>query len=1412
MFSASAAASPPPLPGFLFRPTLPAGFIPTSVATGDFNGDGRMDWVVANGGDNDLWLYLGNGDGTSQLPTIIPLTGQSPIAVTAADLRGNGVLDLIVAEADTQTVGVLLGNGNGTFSTETEYPISETPLCLLTNDFNGDGHPDILVGLQGGSQQPDFLALLPGDGTGGLGAPVYTAPDPNSGEDPKIVANIAMADLNNDGHPDIVLNDVGGISKVVAYLNQGDGAFGGPEEISVPSIPGSSPTNLALGDLNSDGCSDLVILDTLDLAERYLGNCDGTFQAGSPYTAFGIGEIGYGIALADVNGDGRLDLVSSGYVADLPGAYGWQSGHLVSVLLGNGQGGFSPPVVYRGEPGMYSLAVADLSGNGYPDIITANQDTDSVSVFKNDNHGGFGMPQGGYIGYFVNGVTGGEINTPLTGLVAQDLNRDGKLDLSLIEAPSPGSNCLGCADVGALLNQGNGIFAQAVHSDLPSGTFAGITDFDFDDFRNTGLPDLIFDGSDLSSGALRFSFAPNMGNGAFGAGTSELLDENIGTLRAGDFNGDGKLDFVSVGAVTGSEPNTVTQVLTVFLGDGTGNFTPGYSTRFNVNSNIGMRGLWVGDFNGDGKLDVLIQEGWGSAGTLGHDIYEFLGNGDGTFGSPQIVLTDAGPIAVGDLNHDGRPDIVEQVEPLTTLPIGLPPQYAIYLAQPNGSFTLTNTYQPYAGVVNDANADVGGPILGDFNGDGNLDIIVYQSPFDNPLGYEPDSYFQVLAGNGDGTFTPTYTIFNITTASSPQFAADVTGDGRTDLIELDTATSSYHVIPAAPGPAMQIRLVSDPVVGTNDNLQINLALASASSTTINLSASDPAITIPSSVTIPAGSSSLDVPFQINSTFNPKHVFSIQAQLGSDTETAYGTQATGLGGFRLALNGSMTVAAGGTTSDYGLGIFSLDGYSTTVQLQCAGLPAGATCKFGDTSVQVPGGGIGGTSLVVATSSSLPAGNYPFTVIATDGTVSGQSSAAVNVVQGPAIEISPESLTFPMQTVGTTSTPQAVTITNTGSAAMTISISLGGAAGAANTSFAQTNNCGTGVAPGGSCNVNVTFTPTATGSVTGSLLIDANTTGATRQYVTLSGTVEGAMVKTSPSSLNFNNEYVGATSVPQSVTVWNTGTVPINFSGITIGGSNPADFTVATGSNCSSGTALGVGLGCVINITFAPSEPGTRTATLSIADNAGSVPQTVSLSGTADAPDFELGVAPGASSSATITAGESATYSLEVVPLGAFNQTVRLSCPGAPSLGTCTVSPSSVTLSGSGAVKFSVRVTTSAPTLAAPREPGPPGPPPVGLWAALLGLGALAWFLARGTSLGKHRIPDPLRTPGYNRPRYVLALGAVLLAVTLWASCGGGGGGANTKASSPGTPTGSYALLVSGTSGSTSHSLDLTLKVN
>ena len=138
-----------------------------------------MDFVVANGGTDDLWIYLGNGDGSFQLPRIIPLTkGLTPVYLATADLRGNGTLDFIVSEFDTSTIGVLLGNGDGTFGYEQEYVLPQPAGALVVDDFNRDGKPDVVAVMvtinNPSTLGVEYLATLFGNGKGSFAASAIT--------------------------------------------------------------------------------------------------------------------------------------------------------------------------------------------------------------------------------------------------------------------------------------------------------------------------------------------------------------------------------------------------------------------------------------------------------------------------------------------------------------------------------------------------------------------------------------------------------------------------------------------------------------------------------------------------------------------------------------------------------------------------------------------------------------------------------------------------------------------------------------------------------------------------------------------------------------------------------------------------------------------------------------------------------------------------------------------------------------------------------------------------------------------------------------------------------------------------------------------------------------------------------------
>jgi FtsP/CotA-like multicopper oxidase with cupredoxin domain len=211
-------------------------------------------------------------------------------------------------------------------------------------------------------------------------------------------------------------------------------------------------------------------------------------------------------------------------------------------------------------------------------------------------------------------------------------------------------------------------------------------------------------------------------------------------------------------------------------------------------------------------------------------------------------------------------------------------------------------------------------------------------------------------------------------------------------------------------------------------------------------------------------------------------------------------------------------------------------------------------------------------------------------------------------GSALTLSSTALSFGAQLQGTTSASQAVTLLNTGSTAITIGgITFTGANAA---DFSQSNNCGTSLPAGRSCRVNVRFKPSAAGARTAAMSIsDSDPTSP--QSVSLSGTgVAGPAVSLTPTSLNFGTVARGRTSAPQTVTLKNTGGSTLTINRISIGGNNRSDFTQTN----TCGASLAAGASCAINVTFRPLARGTRTATVSVSDNAPGSPQSVPLRGT------------------------------------------------------------------------------------------------------------------------------------------------------------------------------------------------------
>jgi hypothetical protein len=212
------------------------------------------------------------------------------------------------------------------------------------------------------------------------------------------------------------------------------------------------------------------------------------------------------------------------------------------------------------------------------------------------------------------------------------------------------------------------------------------------------------------------------------------------------------------------------------------------------------------------------------------------------------------------------------------------------------------------------------------------------------------------------------------------------------------------------------------------------------------------------------------------------------------------------------------------------------------------------------------------------------------------------AGTGVATSQIASLSGSSLTFGSQMIGTTSAPQLVTLSNTGNEPLVISnLSINGTNGS---DFAETDNCIGSLSAGANCSINVSFAPTATGTRTGTLMISDNATSPqSPQIVALTGTGAAPLVSVSPSSITFANQYVGTIGLPQTVTITNNGNGALNITGIT---ASPADFGLLS----ACGNTLAAGSSCAVGVFFDPTVGGTRTGTLTVADNGYFVPATAS----------------------------------------------------------------------------------------------------------------------------------------------------------------------------------------------------------
>jgi hypothetical protein len=642
----------------------------------------------------------------------------------------------------------------------------------------------------------------------------------------------------------------------------------------------------------------------------------------------------------------------------------------------------------------------------------------------------------------------------------------------------------------------------------------------------------------------------------------QYVASNPMAVAVGDFNNDGLLDF-AVGSGT---------MIQTYLGKGNGTFQPPVSTHAKE-----VSFMVAGDFNGDGNLDLAVIDNR-TQNRKYADVQIFLGNGDGTFtgGSGGFQLYTPTQLSVADFNGDGKLDLYVASQGSEPCNQGGPECFSIWLGDGTGNFTK-------AGGGVHAPVGTGYPAIADFNGDGNLDVAV------NGIDFYGKDTVKVYLGDGKGNF-PNNVSYPVEFAGDSILAADVNGDGRIDLVTngvsvlLGNGNGTFRKgASIASGGIASINLAD-----FNGDGKLDVAAG------LNLLLGNGDGTFQTPLTFAGMLSGAPIsmgPFVANGQLDLLGIDALNAALSTFVQRAlYFTP--------ISLNfGSLLI---GTTSppqtatltnfgplkqDFSITITGTNSADFAQKNNCgSSLASNASCQFQVTFTP---------SLVGAESASLNVnqkGSPPFS-IPLSGTGTDQTYT---------VTLTPSSLTFSTQLVGTTSQPQDATLTDTGNQPITIS-SITTAA-----PFSQTNNCPSTLAVNANCEIQVTFTPTDYGVVNGTLSVTDNATGSP-QKVALSGT--GTAVVLSPTAIEFGNQKVGTSSVPIKVTLSNLGTSSLSITQIAIKGADPNDFSQT--NNC--GSSVPPQSKCTITVTFTPTVKGSRSANVSITDNDPTSPQAVPLSG-------------------------------------------------------------------------------------------------------------------------------------------------------------------------------------------------------
>ncbi len=529
------------LGGLLFAPPVGValGSQPGAIAAGDLDGDGDTDLAVTVAYPGSV-VILQNTVGLFAESARYPV-GLAPRSISAADLARTGRLDLVTANFGGNTVSVLMNTGAG-FAPSVAYPSGSFVACVGITDLDGDGDADLVAA---NARDAITVQLNAGDGT-----------FVNAGTTPLYARAVCVVagDFDGDGYGDAAAA-TDDQSAVTVRAGRGAGAFLDPP---LYFATGRTPVAIAQGDLDGDGRTDLVTADRGD------GLTPGTMSVligGAPQTCgrtdYAAGGGASDVAVADFNGDGRLDLAAA------------NEDNTMSVFLARGDGGFQPRVNYPAGSYSQNVAVGDFDMDSRPDIVVSNFVESTLSMYLNHGDGTFGsaviIPVGPHPRY----------------VTVADLNGDGLPDLATAnyhDAIEEGS-------VSVRLNRGNASFGPETRYPVGLGPYQ-IRAGNLNQDENLDLVVNNYDGQTVS-------ILLNKGDGSFLSERRRATGWSLASAIA-DFDHDGDNDL----AVANFKENTVS----ILSNDGNGDFP----VRGDLPVGRNPRSIQPAIIRGDPDFDLVV--------------------------------------------------------------------------------------------------------------------------------------------------------------------------------------------------------------------------------------------------------------------------------------------------------------------------------------------------------------------------------------------------------------------------------------------------------------------------------------------------------------------------------------------------------------------------------------------------------------------------------------------------------------------------------------------------------------------------------------------------------------------------------------------------------------------------------------